>query len=181
MVPVSTTRASRSDRSERADRPFRSIEELRLVKDVTPEIFRKIEKYITVYGDNGPWLINLNTAPEPVLRVIGISIGMADDNAERLSQRIVEWRAGPDKKPGTEDDLILTSADIGVLEQRFPDLTVLLQANLIPTFKNFFKSSSSYYRIESAGTVGGVRKKLTAVLAKKDNKGQPKFVYYHQQ
>ena len=166
---------------ECADRPFHTVEELLLVKDITPEIYKKIQDHVTVYGEGNQLQINLNTAPLPVLRVLAMSVGISKDNAERLAQRIAGWRAGADGEAGTEDDLALTAVDIQTLEVRLPDLTSLAQANMIPTFKNFFKSYSSYYRIESTGTVNGsaVRKKLTVVVRKKNDEGRPVFAYYH--
>ncbi len=163
-----------------ADRPFRTTEELLLVKDMTQEIYDKISEYITVYGEESVFKINLNTASIPVLHVIGVSVGMQDENAARLAQRIAEWRSGSDNKPGTADDAIFTASDIESLEKHLPDLTALAQANLIPVFKSFFKSYSSYYRIESAGSCGAIQKKITVVTAKNRDKGQSKFIYYHQ-
>lgn len=166
-----------------SDRPFRTLEELLLVKDITPEIYEKIRKYVTVYGDMNTLRINLNTAPESVMQAIAVSVGFESQNALHLAERIIEWRSGSDRMPGTEDDVIVTSADIAALETLLPDLTSLRQADMIPSFKNFFKSDSSYYRIESVAGVSGssVRKKISAIVTKKDDEERPKFLYYHQE
>lgn len=52
--------------------PFRDIEQLRLVKGMTPEIFAAVSPYLTTYGAG---LVNLNTAPAPVLKALP---GMTD-------------------------------------------------------------------------------------------------------
>jgi general secretion pathway protein K len=46
---------------------FRDVEDLRHVMGMTPEIFAEAEPYLTTRGQG---LINLNTAPVPVLRVL---------------------------------------------------------------------------------------------------------------
>jgi general secretion pathway protein K len=52
--------------------PFRDIEELRFVKGMTPDIYASVSPYLTTLG-NG--LVNLNSAPAPVLKVLP---GMTD-------------------------------------------------------------------------------------------------------
>ncbi|HEX7547183.1 MAG TPA: hypothetical protein VF368_10675 [Gemmatimonadaceae bacterium] len=55
-----------------ANGPFRDIEDLQFVKGMTPEIYAKVSPYLTTLGDG---LVNLNTAPAPVLKVLP---GMTD-------------------------------------------------------------------------------------------------------
>lgn len=55
-----------------ANGPFRNIEELQFVKGVTPEIYAKVSPYLTTLGAG---LVNLNSAPVPVLKVLP---GMTD-------------------------------------------------------------------------------------------------------
>jgi general secretion pathway protein K len=65
-----------------ANGPFRSVDELRLVEGMTPAIYAKVAPYFTVYGSG---LVNVNTAPVPVLRAIP---GMTDQILSNiLSQR----------------------------------------------------------------------------------------------
>ena len=52
--------------------PFRDIEDLQFVKGMTPEIYAKVSPYLTTLGAG---LVNLNTAPAPVLKVLP---GMTD-------------------------------------------------------------------------------------------------------
>ncbi|HEY2849233.1 MAG TPA: hypothetical protein VGI97_05105 [Gemmatimonadaceae bacterium] len=52
--------------------PFRDITELQFVKGMTPEIYAKVSPYLTTLGAG---LVNLNSAPVPVLKVLP---GMTD-------------------------------------------------------------------------------------------------------
>ena len=50
-----------------ANGPFREIEELLQVQGMTPAIFQRVQPYLTTHGSG---IVNLNTAPEPVLRAV---------------------------------------------------------------------------------------------------------------
>ena len=80
------------------DGPFENLEELLLVKGVSPELYRRLEEVVTVYGSGQ---VNLNTASERVLQALGLS--------EAAIQGFLEFRAGPDGVPGTPDDGRLVS------------------------------------------------------------------------
>ena len=58
--------------------PFDSVDELRLVPDLTPELFAALQPYVTVYGSGA---VNVNTASEAVLSAMGC------DAAAILQQR----------------------------------------------------------------------------------------------
>lgn len=75
-----------------------SLEELFLVRGITPAIFKKIKDVVTVYGDGK---VNLNTATESVLKALGIS--------RTLIEKIVRFRSGTDGIWGTQDDLVFDS------------------------------------------------------------------------
>lgn len=72
-------------------RPFASVSELRGVAGMTPEIYRALAPYLTVWPSTGAAL-NVLTAPEAVLRSLGTG-----DSMEPLSKdegrRLVEARA----------------------------------------------------------------------------------------
>ena len=80
------------------DAPFQSIEELQLLKGMTPEIYELIAPYVTVFGDGQ---INLNTASPVVLSTMGIS--------EQAVNYIYAARIGGDSVEGTEDDTLYNS------------------------------------------------------------------------
>lgn len=76
--------------------PFESLEELLLVKGMTPELLKNVKPYLTVYGSGK---VNLNTAPAQVLSALGISdSGISGINSYRL---------GNDGEPKTEDDAVI--------------------------------------------------------------------------
>ena len=78
-------------RSKNGD--FQVLEELLLVKGMTPEIFDSVKGRITLYGRGA---VNITTADSLVLRSIGIS--------DPLSSKIINFRSGADGKEATEDD-----------------------------------------------------------------------------
>lgn len=84
---------------ESKDEKFESIEELLLVRGMTPEIFEKVEPFVTVYGVG---VVNINTAPREVL------IGLGMD--EVLADKIMLFRTGADREQGTKDDNVFNQA-----------------------------------------------------------------------
>ncbi len=71
---------------------LKSIDELRLVKGVTDEIFGKVERYVTVYGTGK---INLNAAEPVVLKALMQSAGSVNVAAmDSLTDKILSYRAG---------------------------------------------------------------------------------------
>jgi type II secretory pathway component PulK len=79
--------------------PFRSVEELTMVKGMTPELYEKIKEHVTVYSEGK---LNFNTAGTVALRALGLS--------ESLINKVVKFRNGDDKLPGTKDDGIFQDA-----------------------------------------------------------------------
>jgi hypothetical protein len=75
------------------DGPLEKLEELLLVRDVTPELLKKWTPLLTIYGEGR---VNINTASGEVLQMIGLD--------EALVEKIIEFRQGPDEVIGTEDD-----------------------------------------------------------------------------
>ena len=115
-------------------------EELYLVKGMTPEIYKKIEPYITVYGKGQ---VNINTASEMVLISLGIN--------SFLTSKIRSFRAGADEKEGTFDDNIFTgpSSIVSQLSQIVP-----VDAGEVAILSNLMSSgalctASSAFRITS--------------------------------
>ena len=79
--------------------PLDSIEELLLIKGVTPEVLIKMEPYITLDGGSP---FNINTAPAALMIAYGFST--------RLAEAVMVYRAGRDRHAGTEDDQLFTTA-----------------------------------------------------------------------
>lgn len=72
---------------------FDSLEELLMVKGMSPDIYVKAVPYLTLYGNEQ---VNVNTVSGNVLKAYGM--------AESLIRKIRLFRAGPDRKTGTPDD-----------------------------------------------------------------------------
>jgi type II secretory pathway component PulK len=89
------------------------LDELLLVKGITPEVFEKIKEYVTIYG-NGK--VNINTASVAALLAIGLD--------QKLANKVVSFRSGVDGVWGTSDDNVFE--DVG---------------DIIPDLDNFFKLS----------------------------------------
>ena len=89
---------SLSDAYDCKDGPFENVEELLLVRGVTPDLYRRLNPYLTVQGSGQ---VNLNTAGPEVLRALGLSeVGVAG---------VRYFRAGEDNQEGTSDDRQLVS------------------------------------------------------------------------
>jgi general secretion pathway protein K len=70
---------------------FDTVEELRLVRGVTPEVFERIRPFITVYSSGK---VNINTAPIQVLMALsaGQDAAEAGEITEASANEIVEYR-----------------------------------------------------------------------------------------
>ena len=73
-----------------ADRPMASVSELRAVANVTPEIYRALRDVVTVWPQEGPWAINLHTAPLPVLRAFNVDGSLEPLNAGEAEALIAQ-------------------------------------------------------------------------------------------
>jgi general secretion pathway protein K len=80
--------------------PFQSVEELLMVKGMDQAVFDTLKNSLTVYTDGK---VNFNTASPLALRALGLS--------EELTQKVIFFRLGADRLPGTKDDEIFE--DIG--------------------------------------------------------------------
>ena len=109
------------------DGKFEVLEELLLIRGMTPEIYSKIKGAVTVYG-NGR--ININTVGLDVLQALGLS--------KSFAERIIKYRQGDDEEDGTEDDNIFDSVedirDIGPLfTEESIVLNQLISQNILTT------------------------------------------------
>ncbi len=100
--------------------PFDSIQELFLVRGMTPELFDRLKDYVTVFPKDAPvLLVNLNTAPEIVVRALarnfsGIRTNTELEDADSLSRKLVTYRAGDDEKEMTQDDRTIDMNNLGL-------------------------------------------------------------------
>jgi len=121
---------------EAKDFPIEVLEELLLVKGITPEIFEKIERYITIYGDGA---ININTASKEIFLILGLD--------EDVSNKIIIFRSGKDGVLGTDDDNFFESPDsivpklvnfYKIKESSLNSLINLIEIGLIKTNSDYF-------------------------------------------
>ncbi|MDD5584194.1 MAG: type II secretion system protein GspK [Candidatus Omnitrophica bacterium] len=151
---------------EAKDAPFEAIEELLLVKGVTKEIFEKIKKYITIYGDGR---ININTAPAHVLAALGLH--------GALVSKIIAFRCGEDGIIGTSDDGVVDFPGnvVSAIEKRTPlNIAEVKQLELIA---EQLTTSPGYFMIKSVTYARDKRDSGKAVCII-DKSG--KILYWHE-
>ncbi len=118
------------------DASFYSIEEMTLVKGVTPEIFERIRDFVTVYG-NKDISVNVNIAPKEILSSIP---GLSEDIADELSFYIEENGSISD-----QEELKQLFWGLGVIGDNFEDIKHYL------TFKDSDYITISAFSSESTG------------------------------
>ncbi|MFH1847630.1 MAG: hypothetical protein ABH825_00225 [Candidatus Omnitrophota bacterium] len=142
--------------------PFSTVDELRLVKGITPDIFYGIDRdgdgiisdsesglraLVTIYGDGR---ININTAGERVLGILGLRPDWA--------QEIVRYRKGPDGNISTgSDNIILANfQDLDTLREHLAwrfnldpagieNLRESLSTDIFKFSSDFFSASSTAF------------------------------------
>jgi type II secretory pathway component PulK len=108
---------------EAKDGPFEVLEEVLLVKGMTPDFFQRIKNYITIYGQGKP---NINTVSKEVILALGVG--------QDLAAKIISFRNGKDTISGTSDDNVFQSpSDMITKLSEFYRLSdpELLELNLI--------------------------------------------------
>lgn len=145
--------------------PYESVEELLLVRGVTPEIYNKLKSHVTLYPIGGELRINFETATERMLRSVAIAVsgsssGTDENDARALVEKMVKYRAGQDRVENTEDDRIIEVNEL-VLNRRERALFIRM-SNLHRARK------SNFLRVEVTG-FDGTRKiptKIEAVIGR---------------
>jgi len=121
---------------------YEVLEELFSVKGITPEIYRILTEFVTIYGDGR---VNINTAPFEVLIAQGLS--------EDLVKKILSVRRGKDQEDSTPDDYVFQdnfliasnlSQFVEVSQEESKQLEEMSINGLIGT-------SSYFYKIKSEG------------------------------
>ncbi len=126
------------------DFEFEVIEELMLVRGVTPKIYERLRPHVTIYGDG---LVNINTASRVILTVLGVDEAVAD--------KLIGVRSGVDETEFTEDDYIFYKTfDIASEIATFVDLKKeeIEQIDGLNVSK-LIKTNSSFFTIESLAYV----------------------------
>ncbi len=128
-----------------------SLEELLLVKGVTPEIYARILPTCTLAGGG---VVNLNTAPQAVLLALGMP--------ERLARAVVDFRAGRDRLEGTRDDNVFTALSSAVEDL---DRVTLLAQEDRQSFRELLESGavdvrSRHFTIRSVARLKSRREQM---------------------
>ncbi len=141
------------------DGPFESVEELLLVKGMTPALWATCAPTLTVYGSGK---VNLNTAGAAVLSALGLSTEGVNG--------IVAYRSGEDNTPGTSDDRLFysTASLASDLSNWIPiedqnRLTQLDQAKFLG-----IKSDAFALSVKAEGYTSKSRIQLTCVIDRSD-------------
>jgi general secretion pathway protein K len=142
------------------DGPLDRVEELQLIRGVTPELYQgkpatdtdpAVPGLADVFTTMTSGTINVNTASAIVLQaMLGLDEGQA--------QAVISHRDGADGIPGTEDDMPFHSpADFFAAVGNLPP-AVAQEA------QSFVAVTSSFFTVKSTGQVGGVKRTILATL-----------------
>lgn len=137
---------------------FDTIDELRLVRGITDEVFRKLSPFVTVSAPGAR--ININTAPKEIL--MSLSAGLDAQNGGTIdagmADRIIAFRRDTpfQKSDDIKADMEKASPALGTLfrNTRVVDLVVV---------------KSSTFLVRSEGDVNGIRRILEAVGTRTGN------------
>lgn len=148
------------------NKPFDSIEELMLVKGMTPDIFKKIKNYITVFPRQENLKINFETASPVVLRAVarnstGPQTNAGIPDADSLVQRLISFREGTDGQWATEDDEVIDGNKIGLSAT---------ESSIFQAMSYNRTQVSDYLRIHVKGAdeISGVFTTIEAVVQRRD-------------
>jgi len=148
---------------------FKTIEELLLVKGLTPTLLKQLETDITVYGEGK---ININTASSKVLNAI---INDETGSFGGLIDKIILFRKGPDTEEATADDGYFTTIeDVKLLAQDNQEISRL---NYL---RNYFIFKSYNFKVVSRGKINKLTKPISCVLTKQPHLVAVKVAYYHE-
>jgi general secretion pathway protein K len=124
-----------------------TVDELRLVRGVTPEVFEKLRPFVTVYSSGK---VNLNTAPKQVIMALSAGRDAADagEITEAGADEIIEYRK---EKPFQKIEEIRNVS---------PFLSDLYQRT---RFRDLLEVRGTAFHVRSAGEVAGTVRTIDAV------------------
>jgi len=151
--------------------PFRSIYELRWIKGLTPEVFDKIRKHVTVFGGK----VNLNTADAVVLQSLALcSGGGGSKAAQSLTRKILQFRE--------RGGIFKTYRGAGLVEAMGEDAKLTAEeCRLLSGMTPYVTVASDHFRGHSEGWMAGgpsfQRRRLDFVWDRKERK----FEFWHEE
>ncbi|MCX5702231.1 MAG: type II secretion system protein GspK [Candidatus Omnitrophica bacterium] len=138
---------------EAKDANFESLDELLLVKGITPGIFEKIKDYITIYGTGR---VNVNTASKFVL----LSVGFTED----IVDKIITVRSGDDGILGNADDIFFdSSSSVAVKLNQFYALNEATLGEINAISDLYLNSTSSCFMARSTATLRNKKSSQTII------------------
>lgn len=152
---------------EAKDADFECLDEALLVKGMRYDIFEKIKKYITVYGQAR---VNINTTSKIVLLALGLS--------EKVVNDIMLFRAGPDGIMETKDDGVF-DGEVSISQrlcQRY-QIGEAEAAELTMVAEYYLTTYSSVFMAQASARLHN-RKYNGSVVSVVDRQG--KILYWHE-
>jgi len=155
------------------NKPLNRLEELLMIDGFDLDIFNKLGKYLTIYGEGK---INLNTAPKEILAALGLSKDHAQD--------IIDYRNGPDAEAATSDDVPIQ--DVVELQSKQAEIfkSGTLSSEDITTISGLITAritvTSDFYRVNSSAVVNNVKSKISAVVKIEADKS-PQYEYWYEE
>lgn len=159
---------------ERKLGPFQSLEEVAMVRKMTPSLHASVQSLFTVYGGGK---VNLNTASEATFVLLGLE--------EELTRELVRFRLGEDGEPGTEDDRIfhtvsdLTGEDIGKTLDLSTDQQLAL-VNFVTQNQQMLTVQSNHFRVRCRATSKNKMTKEVIAVLQRTSEGPPVIKYWHE-
>ncbi len=138
------------------DAPFSSIEELALIRGVTPEIFESIRNDITVYGDE-QIKVNINLASREILSSV---LGLSGELVDELMLHIEE--NGPIKN---SEELRQVFWDLGIIGDSFEKIKpyITIDKSDFVTISAVSRGSKMGYEYKLIAGKSGNKYKIYAV------------------
>ena len=132
---------------------FDTLDELRLVRGITPERFEKLKPFATIYSSGK---VNINTAPKEVLMALSAGQDAADAGEIDASaaDQIMEYR---------KDNPFRNARDIGNVSPALRDLYTRTR------FPELIDVKGTAFRVRSTGDVSGTYRTIDAVGLRSGN------------
>jgi general secretion pathway protein K len=132
---------------------FDTLDELRLVRGMTPERFEKIRPFATIYSSGK---VNINTAPKEVLMALSAGQDAADagEIGASAADQIIEYRKG---------NPFRNARDIGNVSPALKDLYARTR------FPDLIDVKGTAFRVRSTGNVSGTYRTIDAVGLRSGN------------
>jgi general secretion pathway protein K len=132
---------------------FDTLDELRLVRGMTPERFEKIRPFATIYSSGR---VNINTAPKEVLMALSAGQDAADagEIGAAAAEQIIEYR---------KENPFRAAGDIGNVSPALRDLYSRTR------FPDLIDVKGTAFRVRSTGNVSGTYRTIDAVGLRSGN------------